>query len=98
MQVQINQALYTIDFVNKGTHQLQGCLGICNTHTKQIFISDNLPNMKATLRHEVTHAVISEYMLDNVEWNEEAVASFVEKYLTIIEDIVIRVFSEVSHD
>lgn len=78
MTIKINLATYTVEFRYLSSHELNGeNKGSCNKDTKQIFIAKDYPDTKATIRHEITHAVINEFLLGRFEWNEEYVCEFV---------------------
>lgn len=93
--IKINLATYTVEFRYLSSNELnRQSKGVCNTDTKQIFIAKDYPDITSTIRHEITHAVINEYLLGEFQWNEEYVCEFVEKYSTLIEELTNRVFYE----
>lgn len=89
----INNSKYSISFVEPNDNNLRENNGLCNTQTKEIFIDVSLKNLRETIIHEITHAIIYEYLLEQ-EWNEEKVALFVGKYF----DTIKRILGEIENE
>ena len=89
-QIKINNSLYDVYFVEPNHAGLQNgsALGLSSSTNKEIYVNRNLKNKQDILRHEITHAVIYEYLQVDFTWNEEHVCEFVQRYYKIIEDLV----------
>ena len=89
-KLQINNCIYDVYFVEQNHVGLQHgkALGTCSSTNKEIFINKDIKNKRDILRHEVTHAVIYEYLQVDFTWTEENVCEFVQRYYKIIEDLV----------
>ena len=73
------------------------CYGTCHHHMNMIFLDEFLPyeRKKQTLRHELTHAFISSYLLEQREtYTEEMLCEFVSIYSEGINKIVEDYFKE----
>lgn len=95
-QIKINNSLYDVHFVEPNHAGLRNgeALGTCSTTNKEIYINKELKNKKDILRHEITHAVIYEYLQVDFVWNEEHVCEFMQRYYKIIDDLVNEVYVE----
>ena len=96
----INNARYTIYRVSSSVAPLNDTFdGLTDTNLKSIHLSDDMPNFKEVLLHEIAHAVICEYLLEgNFNWNEELVVTFVQKYLHIIHRLYTEAITKFNND
>ena len=95
MNLLINNSEYEVLFVEPDSPFLRNgeCLGMCYTTTKIIAINDRLKHQQDVLRHEITHAVIYEYLAVDAVWNTEKVCEFIQRYYRIIEELVSRAYN-----
>lgn len=61
-------------------------IGKCNSLTSEINIANNLPRpvMRKVVAHELTHAIISDFILNKDEFTQEEVCRLVESYFDFI--------------
>ena len=72
--------------------------GMTHFVPKEIYIANNLPadTMWNTLIHEVTHAYIDSYGLNQIKWDEEIVADFVGTYLINMGETLNRIATQLE--
>lgn len=104
MEVKINSLKWTIKEVDTRSQELNAngnqCYGTCKYHTQEIFLDNSLKNDKKcqTLKHELAHAFISCYMLEQKQnYSEEDLCEFVALYSDKIVEIATK-YMEVTHN
>lgn len=92
--VDINKLKWTIKEVETRSAELvvdgSQCYGTCKYYTQEIFLDETLTNDKKikTLKHELTHAFINCYLLEQQEnYSEEQLCEFVATYSEHINEI-----------
>lgn len=89
----INNSIYSIHLVSSNNNNLREQTGLINPVTKEIFVDMYVPNAREILIHELSHAMIEEYLPD-VTWNEENVALFFGKYFDKVNAILKEIEDE----
>lgn len=100
MKLKINTAEYEVKEVLSSDTVLSmpNYKGLCDKDNKKIYISSDLPNKRETLIHEITHAMIYEYLgyEKGIEWDEEKVCQFVERYIDKILGLLEKVLFKIE--
>ena len=80
-----NKYLYDINANPKESNTSDAAMGMCYKNLCQIFISNNMTsgNMKRTITHELTHAILYTYGLlaSKNDLDEEEICNFMEIHL-----------------
>lgn len=95
--INIFNQVWTVYLVNPNSSVLSetrsSLIGKCNWTTREIHISNNLDNVefRKTAIHELTHAAISQLLLNKQDFTQEEVCMFVENYLDLINELVNKI-------
>lgn len=75
-------------------------LGVCHKDLNEIYLANNMkPEMfKRVLIHELTHAFIFVCGMEQVKWEEENIADFVEAHLLEIYEIYQKVLGDLLNE
>ena len=99
IEIKIKNTDYIIVLVDDRHYKLEegNLYGLVDLYDKRIYIDRNYVNSFTTIVHEVIHAMMFEYGMDDDNWNEEKICLFMGAHYEELESILNQIKGEMNY-